>query len=170
MNRLPLQPLIEPLGKHHKRDQFCCGIGELDRYFHQQAGQDARKHTAAPFVLVDQNTGQLAGYYTLSMNSVVTQGLPNDLIRKLPKYEVMPAVLLGRLAIDQQFQGQGLGELLLMDALRRSLENPIAAMCVVVDAIDERARAFYEGYGFILLPDYGRRRLFLPMQTIAKLF
>jgi GNAT superfamily N-acetyltransferase len=164
----PFTILIEPLGKH-TRDDFQCGIDELDRYFHHQAGQDARKRVAAPFVLVNQETGKVAGYYTLSMNSVVTQDLPLELAKKLPRYEALPAVLLGRLAVDQQYQGHGLGELLLLDALQRSLENPIAAMCVVVDAINDQALAFYERYGFIRLADLNRR-LFLPMKTIEKLF
>jgi GNAT superfamily N-acetyltransferase len=161
--------VIELLGDHHKRECFSCGNEELDRYFHLQAGQDLKRHISAPFVLIDRTTGGIAGFYTLSMTSVGLKDLPENIIRKLPKYPYIPAVLLGRLAIDVKYRGKRLGEYLLMDALHKSLKNEIAAYCIVVDARDENAVAFYKKYGFIQFPDH-RNRLFLPMKTIEKLF
>ncbi len=161
--------LIEPLGSHHNRAVFSCGIEPLDVYFQRQAGQDARKRVAAPFVLLDRSSGVVAGYYTLSQTGINMVELPTEISKKLPKYPVAPATLLGRLAVAKNYQGKGLGEILLMDALHRSLRNEIASMAVVVDAKDNNARSFYEHYQFIRFPDYPNR-LFLPMTTIAKMF
>lgn len=161
--------LIEPLGPHHDRSAFCCGVESLDTYFQRQAGQDARKYVAAPFVLVDTSSGKVAGYYTLSAMSISISDLPPQITKKLPKYPVLPATLLGRLAVEQNYQGKGLGERLLMDALHRSWQTEIATMAVVVDAIDESACSFYQRYQFTRLSNYPNR-LFLPMATIAKLF
>ena len=161
--------VIEPLGRHHNREGFSCGIEELDRYLHKQAGQDQKRNIAAPFVLIDEKTGSIAGFYTLSMSSVLLKELPDDIIKKLPKYPNIPAILLGRLAVDLKYRGQRLGEYLLMDALRKSLSNQIAAYCVVVDAKDQAAIGFYKKYGFIQFPDY-QDKLFQPMKTIQKIF
>jgi GNAT superfamily N-acetyltransferase len=89
----------------------------------------------------------------------------------LPRYPQLPATLLGRLAVDQGMKGRGLGEFLLMDALRRSLEASarIAAMAVLVDAKDDAAHAFYRHFGFLPLHEQPRR-LFLPMKNVAGLF
>jgi predicted GNAT family N-acyltransferase len=160
---------IEALGKQHDRESFCCGVEALDRYFKQQAGQDARKRVAAPFVLIEKNSGTVAGYYTLCATSIKINELPIEIVKKLPKYPDVPATLLGRLAIDQNFRNKGLGEVLLMDALNRSLQSEIATMAVVVSAKDDKARSFYEYFDFIRFPDYPYR-LFLPMTAIATMF
>ncbi|MEA5505122.1 GNAT family N-acetyltransferase [Halotia wernerae UHCC 0503] len=160
--------LIEPLGKHD-RAAFSCGVEILDRYLKQQAGQDARKRVAAPFVLVEKSSGIIAGYYTLSSTSIKFEELPIELSKKLPKYPIVPATLLGRLAVDQNYRQKGLGEMLLMDALYRSLKSEIATIAVVVDAKDDAARSFYEHYDFIRFPDFSHR-LFLKIETIAKMF
>lgn len=160
--------LIEPLGKKHNRAAFCCGVNQLDDYFQKQAGQDARKRIAAPFVLVEKISGFIAGYYTLSSTSIQIGELPIEITKKLPKYPQLPATLLGRLAVDENHRQKGLGEMLLMDALYRSLQNEIATIAVVVDAKDDKARSFYEHYQFICFPDYSHR-LFLMMETIAKM-
>jgi ribosomal protein S18 acetylase RimI-like enzyme len=162
--------LIEPLGKQHNRAAFYCGVDKLDKYFQEQAGQDARKYITAPFVLVEKNSGFVAGYYTLSSTSIKLGELPIEIIKKLklPKYPQLPATLLGRLAVDQNHRQRGLGEMLLMDALYRSLQNEIATIAVIVDAKDDQARSFYEHYQFIYFPDYSQR-LFLMMETIAKM-
>lgn len=160
--------LIEPLGKKHNRAAFCCGVDQLDDYFQKQAGQDARKRIAAPFVLVEKSSGFIAGYYTLSSTSIKLGELPGEITKKLPKYPQLPATLLGRLAIDQNHRQKGLGEMLLMDALYRSLQNEIATLAVVVEAKNDQARSFYEHYQFTCFPDYSHR-LFLMMETIAKL-
>ena len=160
---------IEPLSSNHNRTVFCCGVESLDRYFQRQAGQDARKRVAAPFVLVDKSYGNVAGYYTLSAFAINIGELPPEISKKLPKYPVVPAILLGRLAVELNYRGRGLGELLLMDALHRCLQSEIAAMAVVVDALDDTARSFYKHYQFQPFPA-SHYRLFLPMATIAQIF
>ncbi len=162
--------LFEPLGPHHNRAAFSCGVVALDRYFRQQASQDLQRNLAAVFVLRDTTSELVIGYYTLNATSLESTGLPPAVTTRLPRYPVLPAVLLGRLAVDERYQGQGFGELLLVDALRRSLatSEQIAAMAVVVDAKDDAARGFYERYGFQRFLD-DEYRLFIPMTTIANL-
>jgi ribosomal protein S18 acetylase RimI-like enzyme len=156
---------IEPLSSAHNRANFCCGVESLDRYFQQQASQDQRKYVAAPFVVFDLERNKVIGYYTLSATSINLEELPKEIAKKLPKYPSLPAILLGRLAVDRDYQKQGWGDFLVMDALARSLRNEIAAIAVVVDAIDESAVAFYEYYQFLRFPERPNR-LFLPMKTI----
>ena len=160
---------VEPLDKQHERGAFDCGVEPLDRYFKKQAGQDARKRVAAPFVLIEKNSRTVAGYYTLSATSIKINELPTEIVKKLPKYPDVPATLLGRLAIDKNFRNKGLGEVLLMDALKRCLNNEIATMAVVVSAKDDKTRSFYEHFDFIRFLD-NPYRLFLPMTTIAAMF
>ncbi len=160
---------IEPLGKHHDRASFSCGVETLDRYLKKQAAQDASKRVAAPFVLIEKNSSKVVGYYTLCATSIKIDELPIEIAKKLPKYSDVPATLLGRLAVEQNFRNKGLGETLVMDALYRSLLSKIATMAVVVSAKDDKARSFYEHYNFIRFSDYPFR-LFLPMTTIAEMF
>ena len=162
---------IEPLGKSHERAAFFCGSAALDRYLQQQARQDAEKSVAAPFVLTAPPALQVLGYYTLSASLVNTGDLPDALAKKLPQYPQLPVTLLGRLAVDQSMKGKGVGQFLLLDALRRCLGAAanIAAMAVVVDAKDEAAEAFYRHFSFLPLQQQPRR-LFLPMKVIAGLF
>lgn len=114
---------------------------------------------------------RVLGYYTLSASIVNARDLPDDLAKKLPRYPQLPVSLLGRLAIDHSMKGRGLGQFLLMDALRRSLlaASQVAAMAILVDAKDESAAAFYRHFGFLPLQEQPRR-LFLPMKTAAGLF
>jgi hypothetical protein len=159
----------EPLAKHHERGAFHCGVPELDAYIRERVNQDVRRHVAAVFVMVPvDQSHRLAGYYTLSSAAVVLPELPDDVIRKLPRYPVVPAVLLGRLARDLSFPG--IGWLLLLDALERAYRHSrvVAAAMVVVDAKSEGARGFYLRHGFRELTGQSDR-LFLPMQTIANL-
>ena len=116
---------VEALGTH-ERLSFSCGVAELDHYLHVQAGQDAKRKVAAPFVMVDQSRN-VVGYYTLSSYAIRSSELPPEIARKLPKYPLIPATLLGRFAVSQAHQGQKLGRLLLMDALFRSWKNTAAA-------------------------------------------
>ncbi len=164
--------LIEPLGKHHDRADFSCGNDALDRYLKSQAGQDARRHVAAPFVAVPAaGSRAVLGYYTLSAFGVELTELPDETAKKLPGYPVVPAALLGRLAVDHRHRGRGLGEFLLTDALYRTYAqaSQIAAAAVVVEALDEQAARFYRHFDFIPFP--GRQdRLFLPMRAVATLF
>ena len=169
-NALPANLSIEPLSRRHKRDDFDCGIDALDRYLKKQANQDIRRRIAASFVAVTEKN-VIVGYYTLSAFSINLPELPADQIKKLPRYPTVPATLLGRLAVDRGYRGRRLGQLLLMDALLRSLRTTpeVASYAVVVDAKDDDALAFYRRYGFVPLADYSNR-LFLPMKTIEKLF
>ena len=162
---------IAALRKNHDRAAFDCGSAALDRYLQQQARQDAEKGVAAPFVLTIPPALRVLGYYTLSASLVNASELPDTLAKKLPRYPQLPVTLLGRLAVDQNMRGKGIGQFLLLDALRRSLEAAvnIAAMAVLVDAKDEAAQAFYRHFSFLPLQQQSRR-LFLPMRTIAGLF
>lgn len=161
---------VEPLSASHDRANFHSGVPELDRYLHRQAGQDARRKVAAPFVLIDCD-GSVLGYYTLSAYSVHLTELTEALARKLPRYPFLPATLLGRLAIASSCRRQKLGRFLLMDALYRSWKNTseVASLGVVVEALDENARAFYLHHEFQSLANHPDK-LFLAMASIQKAF
>jgi len=161
---------IEPLGATHDRAAFSCGISPLDRYLHTQASQDMRKRLTAVYVLTPDGKA-IAGYYTLSAYSVGLDKIPEEIAKKLTRMPEVPATLIGRLARSTAYKGQGIGEILLMDAMKRSLSNSahVASWAVVVDSKDENAIAFYKKYGFTEIPAVPNR-LFLPMATIAKLF
>lgn len=160
---------IEPLGREHERAAFSCGVDALDRYLKEQASQDAKRYAATPYVLVQDGFCAVLGYYTLSMNSVGLDKLPDDFTRKLPKYTRVPVVLIGRLAVDRQLRGKGLGRFLLLDAMARSLQNEIAWTFVIVQAKDESACAFYARYGFSRFLDE-RQRLFIHRGKIEHAF
>jgi predicted GNAT family N-acyltransferase len=158
---------IEPLNKHHDKSTFSCGEPALDRYIKEQASQDVKRGLSRVFVATLNN--KVVGFYSLSATSVSHNSLPADIARKLPKYPV-PAVLLGRLARDKLSSEKGLGEILLVNALKRVLlaNQEVAMYALVVDAKHEAAKAFYQRYGFIALEDYPMR-LFLPLDTIAQM-
>lgn len=164
----PERALVEALGPQHDRKSFVSGVGPRGRYFRSQAGQDARKNIAAPFVLV-LSDGTIGGYYTLSATSVKLTEFPGDITRKLPQYPLVPATLLGRLAVDRRQQGKGYGRFLLADALCRAARSEIASFAVIVDAKDENARRFYQRESFLSLPDQPLK-LFRPMADIRRLF
>ena len=164
----PAGPRVEPLGPQHDRTAFESGVEALDRYFRVQVGQDVRKHLAAAFVLTLPE-GRVAGFYTLSAASVELSDLPPETARRLPRYPQLPAILLGRLAVDRRDQGRGFGRFLLADALFRAVRSEIAAFAIIVDAKDESARRFYERESFLSFP--GRpMMLFRPMSDIRALF
>jgi GNAT superfamily N-acetyltransferase len=160
---------FQPLSDHD-RTTFSCGIPEFDRYLREQASQDARRKVAAPFVMIDVS-GSVLGYYTLSAYTIRLAELPVDLAKKLPRYPLLPATLLGRLAVSEKHRGQKLGRLLLMDALRRSLLNTvqIASVGVVAEAYNDSAREFYLHHEFTSMPEFPRK-LFIAMKTIEKAF
>lgn len=162
---------IEVLGKHHQRDGFSCGSEPLDRYLKVQARQEMERDVAIVYVIVppDDPTA-VVGYYSLSSTAVRLSEWPEATRRKLPRYPLVPATLIGRLAVDRRRRGLRLGERLLIDALRRSLvaSETVASVAVIVDSKDETGVAFYSRYGFISFPDQPLR-LFLPMKTIARL-
>jgi predicted GNAT family N-acyltransferase len=164
---------IEPFDKKkHDRTAFSCGVEALDNYLKNQANQDLEKRVAPVFVLTaDGKT--IAGFYTLSQYLIDVGHLPDNVAKRLrlPKYPELPATLLGRLAVSASFKGQKLGEILLISALKRALDQSksVASMAVVVDAKDENAKAFYQKYGFIEMPGH-HNRLFLPMATVEQVF
>lgn len=147
----------------HNRVTFSCGSEPLDCYFQQQVTQDIRRRVTACFVAL--TSGQIvAGYYTLASTSVPLTGLPAGIAKKLPRYPLVPAVRMGRLAVDQNFKGHGLGGALLADALHRAFVSDIAAYAMLVDAKDDEAAAFYKHHGFISLLDTPLS-FFLPLAT-----
>ncbi len=145
----------------------------LDRYLKQQASQDANSGAALPHVLVS-NDGRIAGYYTLSSYGIPYDDIPPELVKrlKLRRYPVIGTTLIGRLARDLSFQGQGVGELLLIDALKKALfasRTIAASVGVIVDAKDGNAQRFYRKYGFSAVFADTPRRLFVRMETIEEL-
>jgi len=161
--------ICERLAKHHDRKAFRCGVPELDEYLRQRAGQDMRSRVAAVFVMFPEDAPKrIAGYYSLSSASITLDELPDDIVKKLPRYPAVSAILVGRLARDANFPG--IGKLLLLDALARSLRHAdeVASSVVLVDATNERACAFYSRYGFAQVNGVPRR-MFLPMKTVKEL-
>ena len=162
--------MIELLDKKHNRDDFDCGKELLTNYLKTQAGPDMKRKLSACFVLSENGT-EIQGYYTLSNNSISLSSFPVHLQKKLPKsYNSIPTTLLGRLAIDKKYQGQGIGKILLIDSLKRSYElsKEIGSFAVVVDPIDEEAENFYNKYDFIKLPTSGK--MFIAVKTLQELF
>jgi ribosomal protein S18 acetylase RimI-like enzyme len=166
-----LSPLfrLARLGDAHDRSSFDCGDEALDRYVRTQVTQDIRRHIANCFVAVESATGRLAAYYTLSAGSVPFTDLPVEESRRLPRYPTVPAVRMGRLAVDRKFQGAGLGAAMLADATARALQADVAAFMLVVDAKNERAVSFYQRHGFRSIAG-SPRTLFLPLATARKVF
>lgn len=164
MSRAPF--LLAPLDATHDRTTFHCDSEPLNRYLREQVTQDIRRRVAACFVaLTDER--RIAGYYTLASASLLLADLPASIGKKLPRYPTVPAVRMGRLAVDQEFKGQGLGGALLADALDRAVCSEIAAFALIVDAKNEAAAAFYRHHGFIALPD-SPLTLFLPLASIQR--
>lgn len=161
MSRAPFRLAL--LDSSHDRSLCDSGSPPLDRYLREQATQDIRRRVAACFVALTDKQ-RIAGYYTLASASVPLLDLPAEAARKLPRYPAVPAVRMGRLAVDLEFKGQGLGGALLADALDRAVRAEIAAYALIVDAKDEAAAAFYRHHGFIALPD-SPLTLFLPLAT-----
>jgi ribosomal protein S18 acetylase RimI-like enzyme len=159
---------IRALADTDERAAYTCGSQPLDRYFHQQVTQDIGRRIAACFVAVEIATDRVAGFYTLATSSIPLPDLPHQIARKLPRYPLVPAVCLGRLAVDSTFKRRGLGSALLFDALARSLRSEIIAYAMVVDAKDEAAAAFYRHHEFIAFEGHSLK-LFLPLVTAKKL-
>jgi ribosomal protein S18 acetylase RimI-like enzyme len=157
---------VEGLGEGD-RSRFCCDEDALDRYFKVQATQDIRRHIANCFVAIENATGEIGAYYTLSSASIPLVDLPMDETKKLPRYPTVPAVRIGRLAVDRKFQGRGLGAALLADAAARTLRADAAAFALLVDAKNEQAVAFYQRFGFRTLASQPRT-LFLALETARK--
>ena len=164
MSRAPFR--VAPLDAAHDRTAFRSDSEPLNRYLREQVTQDIRRRVAACFVALT-DAQRIAGYYTLASASVLLADLPVSTGKKLPRYPTVPAVRMGRLAVDQAFEGQGLGGALLADALHRAARAEIAAFALMVDAKDEAAASFYRHHGFIALPD-SALTLFLPLATVRR--
>ncbi|MDP2827070.1 MAG: GNAT family N-acetyltransferase [Sulfuricellaceae bacterium] len=154
---------LAPLDVAYDRTVFNSGSELLDRYLREQVTQDVRRRVAACFVALADGP-RIAGFYTLASASLLLVDLPTSIGKRLPRYPTVPAVRMGRLAVDQAFKGQGLGGALLADALDRAARSEIAAYALMVDAKDEVAAAFYQHHGFIALHD-SPLTLFLPLAT-----
>jgi GNAT superfamily N-acetyltransferase len=138
----------------------------LDEYFQERVTQDVRRRITACFVALT-DAQQVAGYYTMATASLLLNELPPTLAKKLPRYPTVPTIRMGRLAIDQEHQGKGLGGALLADGLDRAARSEIAAYAVLVDAKNSTAVDFYRHHGFIALPD-SPQTLFLPLAALPK--
>ena len=161
---MPIQ--FEPLSRRHDRQAFVSGVPALDDWLRTRATQDQRRNVARVFVAVDEQG--IVGFYSLSMFSLALDTLPERLAQKLPRYDAIPAALIGRLARHERAKGSGIGDLLVADAVKRVLAaaQSVAAYAIVVDAKDDRGRKFYESHGFIALPSRPNR-LFLLAETAA---
>ena len=162
---------MEPLGRYHGLATFFCGTESLDQYLKTQAGQDVKRKANGVFVLATRcEPERVLGYYTLCAASLAQGEVPLEARRHIPRYPLVSVTLIGGLAVAQERQGSGLGALLLADALRRACAaaDTVGSSMVDVDAISERAAAFYEAHGFVRLPE--SKRLILSMRTIVKLY
>jgi GNAT superfamily N-acetyltransferase len=162
--------VIERLDKSHERGSFCCGKDSLDLFLKTLVSQYQKKRVGRTFVVTASGDKKVLGYYTVAAGSISLNALPEDRRKGLPKHPI-PTLHLGRLAVDQSCQGQGLGALLLFHFLRKALEASEAFGVYAVDvwAMDEQALPFYLKYGFIPLAD-APLHLYLPIGTVEQLF
>jgi GNAT superfamily N-acetyltransferase len=160
---------IERLARTHIRDRFDCGQPPLDDFLRALVSQYEKRNLGRTYVAVRGTDNRVFGYYTIASGAVAFDHLPAGAARKLPRHP-LPVVLIARLAVDRTVQGQKLGEKLLLDALARSLDlsDQLGIHAVVVDALDQQARAFYQKYRFIALLD-SEFHLYLPIATIRTL-
>ncbi len=169
MAKRPSEDLrIALLGEEHDRGDFTCGVESLDRYLKTQAGQDVRRKANAVFVLSEvSEPTRVLGYYTMRAMAISQGEEPEAARTHVPRYPLVSATLIGRLAVAKERQGQRLGAVLLADALRRAFGSAgtVGSSMVVVDALDEAAAGFYAAHGFVRLPD--SLRLVLPMRMAA---
>jgi len=152
------------LDKQHDRSSFTCGVESLDRYLLTQAGQDVRRKANAVFVLsAVTDPTHILGFYTLCAMAISQGQVPEAARKHIPRYPLVSATLIGRLAVATERRGQRLGAVLLADALQRAFESAgtVGSSMVVVDALDETAASFYAAHGFVRLPN--SLRLVLPM-------
>ena len=155
--------IIEALNTAHNRKSFVSGVAPLDRYFRELATQDSKRRVSNCFVALDP-AGAIAGFYTFAAANMPLAELTADEAKRLPRYTYLPAGLIGRLAVDQNFRGQRLGSMLIMDAVARGARADTAVFALVVDAKDEAARRFYRHNGFRSFAS-NPMSLFLPIAT-----
>ncbi|NEQ98877.1 MAG: GNAT family N-acetyltransferase [Cyanothece sp. SIO2G6] len=159
---------IEPLDtRKHVRDSFSCGKDSLDNYIRKQASQNLKRRVATVFALFDELDFHVLAYYTLSSFTVDIAALDETFAKRLPRYPLLPATLLGRLAVDNRHKGKRFGELMLMDALKKSLDasKQVASLAVIAEALDKQALRFYEKYGFQPFKQ-NPMKLYLPLKSI----
>lgn len=162
---------VHPLSRNHDRDSFDCGSEPLNLFLRATARQHQDRGISRTFVLVEPESAapnRVIGFFTLSACEGISSDLPESLARRLPRN--VPAVLLGRLAVDRRFQGRGYGGALLVEAICRvaATATQIGIAGLFVDAKDDRAAAFYRTFGFVPLPS-NPRRLFLPLNTLLSI-
>ncbi|MFB2877653.1 GNAT family N-acetyltransferase [Floridanema aerugineum] len=161
--------IFRPLDSSFDKDAFDCGVPKLNEYLKQYATQNDKKGIAKTFVaILEENSNQICGYYSVSMSSIEFNSIPENLRKRLPRYPV-PAMLIGQLAVDKSMQGKGLGEELLLNAFSKAvrLAEEVGIFAVRVDASDNTAKQFYLKYDFVSLVDQ-ELSLLLPMATILK--
>jgi GNAT superfamily N-acetyltransferase len=156
-----------PLSKAHDRAGFRCGVDELDDWFGKRASQDDRRNVARVFVALDDEG--VAGFYSLCAFTLSIDEVPEELMKKLPRYDRIPAALIARLARDEKRRGQGFGDLLLADAIRRilSASEEIAVFAIIVDAKNDAASQFYQSFGFTPFPSNPKRLFMLTTTAVA---
>lgn len=161
--------IIEPLDPaRHRRDEFDCGVTALNDFLRTRARKEMEAGTSMCFVMVPEaDPTRVVGYYTLSAATIARTVLPEAMAKKLPRYEEMPATLLGRLARAVQMKGQNIGQRLMLSALNRavSASQEVASLALITDPKDDKARTFYEFFGFQALTE---RRMFLTMKQAEK--
>lgn len=161
---------IERLEKNHNRSFFDCGEEKLNSYLQKHAGQDIKKHVSAVYVAVLLDSPSIIiGFYTLSAAQMDISNIPSEIAKTLPRYPLLPAFRIGRLAINKEQQNLGVGKMLLLDALYKCFVSDIGGIAVIVEAKNENAISFYKKYGFIQLPEQPLN-MFLPMKIIKNLF
>ncbi|BAZ17126.1 acetyltransferase, GNAT family protein [Calothrix sp. NIES-4071] len=156
-----------PIDGSMRREEFDCGNLELNDYLKKYAKQNDEKGIAKTFVAVPQfGLKTVLGYYSTSMAEIKRESLPKSYTKKLPRYP-LPAMRIGKLAVDKSMQGRGLGRELLMQCFRSAVKfsSEIGLFSITVDAIDEQAKAFYLKYNFIPFDD-NELSLFIPMKTV----
>lgn len=155
-----------PLTGSHDRQGFDCGRPELNDWLRQVASQHQEKGLSRTFVATrEEQPARICGYYALTLAELENNHLPEAWRKKLPRR--IPGVRLGRLAVDREYQGKGLGELLLVDALVRAqrIYTEAGGIGLFVDAMDEVAAAYYRRFGFEAAPD-NPLLLFLPAKVV----
>ncbi len=141
--------IFERLSSDMDKKKFSCGESDLDNYLQKQANQDMKRGFATVIAAYKSSAPKtVIGFYTLCAASIVLTTLPDNIIHKMPRYPHVPAIRLGRLAVHKDIQGQKIGSLLMLDALRRSCRNEMAWAFFLVNAKHERAAHFYKKFYF----------------------
>lgn len=157
------------LDKTFDRNSFDCGTEELNNFLKRDARQQQGHGLNVTLVLIDTtNPTKILGYYSMMSSGMKLESLPPDVAKRLPKHPI-PTVRIGRLARDLSTKGQGIGELLMANALERikRVSSEIGVYCVIVDSKNESAKKFYLKYGFIEFHD-APMSLFLPIASFPK--